>query len=435
MLFMLAAFKNRFIGVPFFSFLIYTISKEKKSDDGEGNDPPIASVVKKILEDSGAHDVEVNKRILNVFKKKISILHTAFKRASKSEPNYKLKVFYNEVDVLKLKGDCDRLRGEKRALEECVTEQAAKRICLEEKLKTALEKSQKKDEESKRRFKRFAKKVADMCLEKRSRGQAKKKSFRQYTRQHQARVKKQLKEQCHTTLPFLGLYNYVATKAEVFNEDTGKLETFSLLEEGELPFIDNTEKEMTDKKLDDLNMWMYLKDKFNTSNEAWREFSVKDMPKLSQITKRINELNTSWNLICTPGEAEGVQVKFEDSLRKQLTRLDLKENTIKVKLSGDGTQIGKRLKIVNFTYTILNEKDLAMGEKGNYILAIIKTTESYENLQESLSDLRNEMELLETITVNNCKYNIEYFLRGRLGVSDLRLWPGGCKLRLCLHMV
>ena len=139
-------------------------------------------------------------------------------------------------------------------------------------MKTALEKSQKKDEESKTRFKRLAKKVADMCLEKRSRGPAKKKSFRQYTRQHQARVKKQLKEQCHTTLSFLGLYNYVATKVDVFNEDTGKLETFSLLEEGELPFIDNTEKEMTDKKLDDLNMWMYLKDKFNTSNEAWREF-------------------------------------------------------------------------------------------------------------------------------------------------------------------
>ena len=272
--------------------------------------------------------MEVNKRILNVFKKKISILHTAFKRASKSGgkalkklvngwklgPNYKLKVLYNEVDVLKLKGDCDRLRGEKRALEECVTEQAAKRICLEEKLKTALEKSQKKDEESKRRFERLAKKVADMCLEKRSRGQAKKKSFRQYTRQHQARVKKQLKEQCHTTLSFLGLYNYVATKVDVFKEDTGKLETFGLLEEGELPFIDNTEKEMTDK--DELHMWMYLKDKFDISNEAWREFSVKakDMPKLSQITKRISELNTSWNLSCTPGEAEGVQVKFEDSL-------------------------------------------------------------------------------------------------------------------------
>lgn len=135
--------------------------------------------------------MEVNKRILNVFKKKISILQTAFKRASKSGgkalkklvngwkfgPNYKLKVFYNEVGVLKLKGDCDRLRGEKRVLEECVTEQAAKRICLEEKLKTALNKSQKKDEESKRRFKRLAKKVADMCSEKNQEAQQRKNLF------------------------------------------------------------------------------------------------------------------------------------------------------------------------------------------------------------------------------------------------------------------
>ena len=97
---------------------------------------------------------------------------------------------------------------------------------------------------------------------------------------------------------------------------------------------------------------------------------------------------------------------------KQLTRLDLKEKTIKVKLSGDGTQIGKRLKIVHYTYIILNEKDLAMVERGNYILAIIKTTESYENFEESLSDLRNEMELLKTITVNYCKYNIKHFLGG-----------------------
>ena len=156
-------------------------------------------------------------------------------------------------------------------------------------------------------------------------------------------------------------------------------------------------------------MWMYLKDKFNISNEAWREFSVKTKKIYQnyQITKRINKLNESWKLSCTPGEAEGVQVKFEDSLRKHLTRLDLKEGTVKVKLSGDGTLIGKRLKIVNFTYTILNEKDVATGEKGNYILAIIKTTESYENVQESLPDFRNEMQLLKTITVNYHNYNIK----------------------------
>ena len=144
----------------------------------------------------------------------------------------------------------------------------------------------------------------------------------------------------------------MATKVEVFNEGTGQLETFKLVEDGELPFIDDTEKEMTEKELDDLNMWLYLRDKFNISNEAWRKLSLKakDFPKLSHMTKWINELNDTWESSRTPVEAEGIQVKFDHNLRKHVGRLNLTENTIKVKLSGDGTQIGKRLKIVNFTF-------------------------------------------------------------------------------------
>ena len=146
-------------------------------------------------------------------------------------------------------------------------------------------------------------------------------------------------------------------------------------------------------------------------------------------------MHASWTLSPTPGEAESAQVKFEDSLRKQLERIKLKDEIIKVKFSGDGTQIGKRLKIVNFTYTILNEKEAAMGEKGNYILAIIKTTESYENLKESLFDLSSEMTSLTKITVNDKTYTIEYFLGGGLESFGLCLWIGGPKPRPCLYMV
>lgn len=102
----------------------------------------------------------------------------------------------------------------------------------------------KRDSYYKRRFKRLAKKVAAMNSGKKTRGPAKKKSFGQYAPQHQTRVKRQLKEECHATLSFLGLYDYVASKIEVYDEDTGKLETFRLLEEDELPFTDNEEKEM-----------------------------------------------------------------------------------------------------------------------------------------------------------------------------------------------
>ena len=57
---------------------------------------------------------------------------------------------------------------------------------------------------------------------------------------------------------------------------------------------------------------------------------------------------------------------------------------------------------------------MAMGVKGNYILAVIKTTETYDNLRDSLADLRMEMSNLKEISANNCTYKIEYFSGGDL---------------------
>ena len=256
---------------------------------------------------------------------------------------------------------------------------------------------------------------------KKGRGHSNKKSH-DYFKHHQKRIKTQLKEECQTTLSFLGLYNFIATKIEVLNTDTNQYETFNLVGEGELTLTDSDPKELTNDDLDDLdniNMWLYLKDKFNISNEAWHEIAMKanGVPNTYSIKKRINELNSKWNLKPTPGDTEGVQLGFSDSLKEHIVKLqqtgEIKdEETIKIKLSGDGTNIGKRLTVVNFTFTILNEKELAMGEKGNYVLAIIKTTETYDNIRESLADLRMEMSNLKEISVNNCTYQIEYFLGG-----------------------
>ena len=111
-----------------------------------------------------------------------------------------------------------------------------------------------------------------------------------------------------------------------------------------------------------------------------------------------------------------MQISFKESLEEQIANLqrkgDLEGDTIGVKISGDGTNIGKKLKLVNVTYTILNEKEAAMSEKGNYVLAILKTSENYDNLKESLSDLTQEMSKLNKVTVEGKTYNIEYFLGG-----------------------
>ena len=168
-------------------------------------------------------------------------------------------------------------------------------------------------------------------------------------------------------------------------------------------------------------MWLYLKDKFSISNEAWHEIAIKanGLPNTHSIKKRINELNSKWNLKPTPGDAEGVQLGFAESLQEHIVRLQKNGEindgeTIKIKLSGDGTNIGKQLTVVKFTFTILNEKDVAMAEKGNYVLAVIKTTETYHNLRDSLADLQMEMSNLKEISANNCTYKIEYFLGGDL---------------------
>ena len=94
--------------------------------------------------------------------------------------------------------------------------------------------------------------------EKKVRGPAKKK-LNDYSK---------LKEECQTTLSFLGPYNFVETKIEVLNIETNQYETFNLVGEGELPFIESNPKALNNDDIDNINMWLYLKDKFNISNEA-----------------------------------------------------------------------------------------------------------------------------------------------------------------------
>ena len=49
----------------------------------------------------------------------------------------------------------------------------------------------------------------------------------------------------------------------------------------------------------------------------------------------------------------------------------MREKLIHVKLSGDGTNIGKRLHVIAFTFTLLDE-DHATSAAGNHILAVFK---------------------------------------------------------------
>ena len=53
-----------------------------------------------------------------------------------------------------------------------------------------------------------------------------------------------------------------------------------------------------------------------------------------------------------------------------------------------------------------------MNEKSNYVLVTLKTTENYDNLEESLADLTEEMSKLNKVKVGGKSSNIKYFLGG-----------------------
>ena len=55
----------------------------------------------------------------------------------------------------------------------------------------------------------------------------------------------------------------------------------------------------------------------------------------------------------------------------------IRDKKVRVKLTGDGTNIGKHLHVVNFAFTILDEGDLAYSAAGNHCIAIFKEAEHY----------------------------------------------------------
>ena len=83
------------------------------------------------------------------------------------------------------------------------------------------------------------------------------------------------------------------------------------------------------------------------------------------ITDRIKKINEKWNLFPTPGNTVGVQqsvkLRLETRLKVMIKngQLNSSQNKVRVKLSGDRTNVGKHLHVINITFTILEE-----GSKG-----------------------------------------------------------------------
>ena len=124
------------------------------------------------------------------------------------------------MDCVMLQNENNELRGQKRKLEDDLTVVRCKKAKVEQKLKEAVAKNKEITGKFQKKFKRLVQKLIKLQKDKKSRGPTKSKTFLDYSKKHQTRVRKQMVTYCETSLSFLGLHNFVATKVEIFNENT-----------------------------------------------------------------------------------------------------------------------------------------------------------------------------------------------------------------------
>ena len=214
---------------------------------------------------------------------------------------------------------------------------------------------------------------------------------------------------------------YIPLTVEVKNTQTGENEKINLCSE-ELSELFGSEEVVTEESVDMLNMTLLIKDSYNISGGAYHELAAicKSLPRHYKIKQRIRKLNELWNIRPIP-HGIGVQQSLEQRLHIRLEHLlkvsphdaeFVKKQLVRVKLSGDGTNIGKRLHVVTFTFTLLEEGNKAHSSDGNHILAVFKEPEKYESVKAALEDISGEVERLTSVRVSDMDFHIKYHLGG-----------------------
>lgn len=136
--------------------MIYTLSKNVQHGEEESYDSAMGTVVKGILNKSGLQYITINNRIINSIQSHIYTLQAKIRAARKngrgrlvnkvlndwkSPKNYRFKIYYSEVDTVKLQEENSELKTRKRKLEDSLIQEKVQKLKVEEKLTDALKRA------------------------------------------------------------------------------------------------------------------------------------------------------------------------------------------------------------------------------------------------------------------------------------------------------
>jgi len=190
----------------------------------------------------------------------------------------------------------------------------------------------------------------------------------------------------------------------------------------------NIKQEIQTSDLHDVSKSLAIKDLNNISDRAYYrmriDLNLKDsLPQLNNILKYRNNLKT--NLEVFENEL-GVYISVKKKLEHIIKDLHLKKklenitnNTITIKLCGDGAQISKTLNVYNFTMSVIDDKNICKTSKGHYIIGIFSVDENYEDISRALAPILSEINMHETITITHESIDFIYKIEVKIA-ADLK---------------
>ncbi len=184
--------------------------------------------------------------------------------------------------------------------------------------------------------------------------------------------------------------------------------------------VDNTDNVSGfDALLDDdkgkVEKVLFLLDKFCVGDAFYHEITmlVEGLPKSYLVKQRRDQLNKMCHISATPGEEHGAQLPFKQLLKNRIKEYTIahpnvvRDNeTIKVKISGDGANMTRSSNFILMSFAILQSTDDVFAAKGNHTIAVVKGKEDYDVLKHCFRDVFNDInDMLREDTVN-----LEFFL-------------------------
>lgn len=107
------------------------------------------------------------------------------------------------------------------------------------------------------------------------------------------------------------------------------------------------------------------------------------------------------------------KIKYFFQLHKD--KFEIRDNTIHIRLAGDGTNIGNNYTVENFSFSFLNKHGEmnARSVTGIFLLGVFKIkSECYSSLREALRELVELLKNTNEINIDGVTYKIEYWLGG-----------------------